>query len=170
MDHGSILQMSNLLRFPMFQSSASKNDWFSHWNLTILMSLVMLGSCRCSSAMISTVLSTFVISMSMAKSTVISTVWRPRVSEITVCVTFGALRRLAPRSISTRAVVDHGSILPTMNLLRFPLFQCAASKNVWFSQWNLTILTSLVMLESCRCSSAMISTVLSAFVFAMSMA
>ena len=168
--HGETLPMSNPLRFPLFQRAASRNVWFSQWILTILTCLVMLGSCRCSSAMISTVLSAFVISMSMAEYTVISTVWRPRVSEITVCVTFGALRRLAPWSISTRAVVDHGSILPTMNLLRFPLFQCAASKNVWFSHWNLAILTSLVMLESCRCSSAMISTVWGAFVFAMFMA
>ena len=116
-DHGSILQMSNLLGFPMFQRAASKNDWFSHWKVTILRCLVMSGSCRCSSAMISTVLSAFVISMSMANYTVISMVWRPRVSEITVCVTFGALRRLAPWSISRRAVVDHGMILPTSNPL-----------------------------------------------------
>ena len=66
--------MSNLLRFPMFQRAAFKKDWFSHWNLMIFMCLVMSGSCRCSSAMISTVLSAFVISISMAKYTVISTV------------------------------------------------------------------------------------------------
>ena len=166
-DHGSILKMSILLRFPMFQRAASKNDWFSHWKVMILTCLVMSGSCRCSSAMISTVLSAFVTSMSKAEYAVISTVWRPRVSEITAGVTFGALRRLDPRCISTRAVVDDGSILPTPNPLRFPMSQRAASKNVWFSHWNFTILTSLVMLESCHCSSAMNSTVLDAFVIPM---
>ena len=40
-----------------------------------------------------------------------------------------------------------------------------ASGDVWFSQWIFTILTCLVMLGSCRCSSAMISKVLSAFMF-----
>ena len=157
--------MPNLLQFQMFQRAASTNDWFSRLNLTIRTCLVMLGYCICSSAMISTVLSAFMFSMSMAKYTVISTVWRPRVSEITVCVTFGALLRWAPWSISRRVVVDHGSILPMSNPLRFPMFPRAASKNVWFSQWNLTNLTCLVMLGYCRCSSDMFSKVLNAFVF-----
>ena len=57
-------------------------------------------------------------------------------------------------SIWRRVVVGHGATLPMSNPLRFPLFQRAASRNVGFSQWILTILRCLVMLGSCRCSGA----------------
>ena len=183
----------------------------------------MLGSCRCSSAMISTVLSAFAFSMSIAKYTINSKVWRPRVFQNSVCVTFGARLRWAPVSVclafqsacgaqeqcpesgfdlgrhvwSTAERTDalsgagdahgfhefigsraaqcfqvsveafsaggrpgafkqpHASQHVAHDsddlALRFPLFQRAASKNVRFSQWNLTILTCLVMLGFCRC-------------------
>ena len=67
-------------------------------------------------------------------------------------------------------MVGNRAIMPTSNPLRFPMFQRAASTNDLISQWVLTILTCLVMLGSCRCSRIMISKVLSAFEFSMSIA
>jgi len=83
----------------------------------------MLGSCRCSSAMISKVLSAFACFMPMAKYIVISMVWRPRVSQTSVCVTFGAPLRWAPVSTrvawlhtATHKKRKHKLILPTWRL------------------------------------------------------
>ena len=95
---GATLQMTNPLRFPMFQRTGSNIHLFFQWILTLFMCVVAVRVGRCCGAMVSSHWRSCALFMDAAKSTVIPMVWDACASQTSAGVAFGADLRPAPRS------------------------------------------------------------------------